>query len=409
MSRSARLLAVVFLLLVPLLPAGPAAAEPPGRLADQVTDRVGALGGDAGGVQDALDELRSENGTQIFVVFVSGFDGLGGQEWADRTAVTSQLGGDDLLFAVAVDDRAYGLSVDDTYPGDEAVIDDVLRSEVEPRLSADDWGGAVVALADGLRANTGSNTGSDAGSGGDGGGAALAAVAGVAVVGGGGYLLVRSRRRRKSADAEATAAARAADPFPDETTEQLTYRASAALLDVDEAARTSQLDLDFARVQYGEEPVAGFAEALAQSQAELASAFTLRQQLDDEVPEDEPSRRGLLAELLRLATSADQRLDAQAEAFDRLRDLERTAPQVLERLGPQVTALQARVPQEEQRLAELRSRYADSALAPVTGNPAQATALLAVAAQEVSEARTDVQAGQPGQAVADLRAAEDAV
>lgn len=406
MSRLARLLAVLVLTVVVLLGAGPAAAEPPGRLADQVTDTVGVLG-NAGDVQDALDRLRDEQGVQLFVAVVSTFEGLGGQEWADQSAIASQLGVDDLLLAVAVDDRAYGLSVDDQFTGSEADIDELLATEVEPRLADEDWSGAVVALADGLReGSAGASAGSDGGSGG---GGALAAVAGVAVLGGGGYLLVRNRRRKRSDEARAAAAARAADPFPDETTEQLTYRASAALLEVDEAVRTSQLDLDFARAQYGAESVAGFAEALARSQAELAQAFTLRQQLDDEVPEDEPTRRRMLAELLRLTGSADDRLDAQAEAFDRLRDLERTAPEALERLAPQVAALRARVPQEELRLAQLRTRYPDPALAPVADNPAQAAALLAVAEQEVAEARTDVQAGQAGQAVADLRAAEDGV
>ena len=404
MSRLARLLAVLSLLLVPLLVAGPAAAEPPGRVAEQVTDTVGALD-DTQTVQAALDELRAADGTQLFVVFVSSFDGRGGQEWADASAVASQLGVDDPLFAVAVDDRAYGLSVDTDFAVSDADLDELLSGQVEPRLSADDWDGAVVALADGLR----DGGGAAGGSAGSGGSTALAAVAGVAVVGGGGYLLLRSRRRKQAAAVQETEAARAADPFPDETTEQLTFRASAALLEVDEAARTSQLDLDFARVQYGEEPVAGFAEALTRSQAELAQAFTLRQQLDDEVPEDEPTKRRMLAELLRLTGSADARLDAQAEAFDRLRDLERTAPQVLERLAPQVAELQGRVPQEEQRLAALRSRYADTALAPVAGNPAQAAALLTVAEREIAEARSDVAAGRPGQAVPDLRAAEDAV
>ena len=410
MSRLARLLAVLTLLLMPLLLAGPAAAEPPGRLAEQFTDSAGVLGG-AGEVRDAVDRLRESEGVQLFVVYVSTFDGLGGQEWADRSAIASQLGVDDLLFAVAVEDRAYGLSVDDAWPGPETELDALLADEVEPRLSADDWSGAAVALADGLGdvAGSGAAAGSGGSGGSSGGGGALAVLAGAAVLGGGGYLLVRSRRRKATDAARATAAARAADPFPDETTEQLTYRVSAALLEVDEAVRTSQLDLDFARVQYGEEPVAGFAEALTRSQAELAQAFAIRQQLDDEVPEDEPTRRRMLAELLRLTGSADARLDEQAEAFDRLRDLERTAPQVLERLAPQIAALRARLPQEEQRLAQLRTRYADSALAPVAGNPGQAAALLTVAEQEVAEARADVAAGRAGQAVPDLRAAEDAV
>jgi hypothetical protein len=192
-------------------------------------------------------------------------------------------------------------------------------------------------------------------------------------------------------------------------TDQLQGRASTALLEVDEAVQSSQLELDFARAQYGDEAVAGFAEALAQSRAELGQAFTLRQQLDDEVAEDEPTQRRMLAEMLRLLESADGRLDDQAEAFEKLRDLEKTAPQVLDALGPRVADLHGRIPQAEQRLAELRLRYAESALQSVADNVTEATARLAAAEAEIAEARSDLAAGQAAGAVSDVRAAEDAV
>jgi hypothetical protein len=411
MPRLSRLVAVPLVLVAWLLLTGTASAEQPSRLTQQITDTAGALG-DVSGDQAAIDRLRSDQDIQLFVVFVRTFNGATGTAWAQRTAELSGLGGNDLLFAVAVDERAYGWHPGDAVSRSNAEIAQVISDDVEPRLAQQDWDGAVVALADGLRSGTSGSSGgsgTSGSSGGSGGGAALAAVGGIAVLGGGGYLLVRSRRRRTQADAQRVAAARAADPFPDETTEQLTYRASGALLDLDEAARTSALELDFARAQYGEEPIAGFAEALAQSQAELQQAFTLRQQLDDEIPEDEPTKRRMLAEVLRLTDSADARLDAQAEAFDQLRDLERSAPQALDRLAPQVAALQQRLPEEEQRLAQLRERYADSALAPVADNVAQARARLEAAAAEVEEARGHVQGGQAGQAVGSLRVAEDAV
>ncbi|MCW2617895.1 MAG: putative dehydrogenase, partial [Modestobacter sp.] len=408
MPRLSRLVAVPLVLVAWLLLTGTASAEQPSRLTQQITDTAGALS-EVSGDQAAIDRLRSDQDIQLFVVFVRTFDGATGTAWAQRTAELSGLGGNDLLFAVAVDERAYGWHPGDAVGRSNAEIAQVISDDVESRLAQQDWDGAVVALADGLRSGTSGTSGTSGASGGSGGGAALAAVGGIAVLGGGGYLLVRSRRRRTQADAQRVAAARAADPFPDETTEQLTYRASGALLDLDEAARTSALELDFARAQYGEEPVAGFAEALAQSQAELQQAFTLRQQLDDEIPEDEPTRRRMLAEVLRLTGSADARLDAQAEAFDQLRDLERSAPQALDRLAPQVAALQQRLPQEEQRLTQLRERYADSALAPVADNVAQARARLEAAAAEVEEARGHVQGGQAGQAVGSLRVAEDAV
>jgi hypothetical protein len=192
-------------------------------------------------------------------------------------------------------------------------------------------------------------------------------------------------------------------------TAELQGRASSALLDLDEAVTSSQLDLDFARLQYGEAAVAGFAQALAQSRQELTRAFTLRQQLDDEVPEDEPAQRRMLTEMLELTGTADARLDEQAQAFEQLRDLERTAPQALEALGPRITALHGRLPQDEERMARLQRRYAETALAPVAGNLGEARARLAAAEHEVAEARAALEGGRSGEAVGDLRAAEDAV
>jgi hypothetical protein len=113
--------------------------------------------------------------------------------------------------------------------------------------------------------------------------------------------------------------------------------------------------------------------------------------------------------MIRLAEAADARLDAQAEAFTQLRDLENTAPQVLEALAPRIAELRPRIPQEEQRLAQLRERFAASALAPVRDNVTEAQARLAAAEQEVHEALDALGAGRPGDAVGDIRAAEDAV
>jgi tetratricopeptide (TPR) repeat protein len=117
----------------------------------------------------------------------------------------------------------------------------------------------------------------------------------------------------------------------------------------------------------------------------------------------------MLGEIIRLTEAADARLNAQAEAFTRLRDLENTAPQVLEALAPRIAALRQRLPQEEQRLAELRRRFADPAVAPVRDNVTEAQARLAAAEQEVNEALDALGAGRPGEAVGDIRAAEDAV
>jgi uncharacterized membrane protein YgcG len=404
-----RLTVVLGVLAVLGLLAPPAAATPPIDVPGQITEQAGALDGDTGRVQSALDDLREATGTQLFVVFVQSFDGADGRSWADETARLSGLGGNDVLFAVATGDRRYGYSVDSSqFP--ESDVDAMVTDRVEPLLSDGDWAGSAIAFAEGLQ---------DLGAGGDGTGAVarssgsgvstlvVLVLIGLVVVGG--YLFLRSRSRRKALEPPPVTRLERPDPYAGVPTEQLQGQAGTALLEVDEAVQRSQLDLDFAKLQYGEAAVAEFTRALQQSRADLSRAFTLRQQLDDEIPEDEPTTRHMLAQIIELTGAADRRLDEQAEAFGRLRDLERNAPQAIEALAPRIAALRARLPQEEQRLADLRSRFAPPPLAPVSSNVTEADARLAAAEQELEEAREEVRAGRTGDAVGSLRAAEDAV
>jgi hypothetical protein len=250
----------------------------------------------------------------------------------------------------------------------------------------------------------------------DGGGGALAVVLGLAVLGGGGYALARSRKRKRAAAASAKAAeeraaaeAAARDPHHGTSTEQLTFRASEELLALDEAVKTSALDLAYARSQYGEEPVAGFQEALDESKAELSRAFTIRQELDDEIPEDEPTQRRMLTELLQLTASANARLSGQAEAYARLRGLEQSAPQALAALEPEAAAVEAQVPAAERILADLEQRYARTAWSSVADNVAEARARITLAREVVAHGRAELEAGRPAGAVPAIRAAEDAL
>ncbi len=394
-----RLLAVLApLAAVVLLGGGPALAEPPFDVPEQVTDRAGVLVGNESAVEAAVAELQAEEQLQLFVVYVDSFDGLDPDEWATRTAELSGLGGNDVLFAVAVEDRRYTYNPPADFRLSDQEIEQLIASDVEPELTAGDFDGAAVAFAEGL-----------GGGGGDGGSGlgTVAVVGGIAAVAGGAYLVTRSRRRRQGPPPAQRL--ERPDPHAGVPTEQLEAQASTALLELDEAVKTSRLDLDYARLQYGQEAVAGFAEALTASEQELARAFALRQELDDEHPEDEPTKRRLLAQMLQLTAAADTRLDEQAEAFDRLRDLERTAPQALDALAARTTALRGRLPAEEERFAALQRRYAPAALAPVTDNLAQARARLDAAEQEIAEARGEIAAGRAGAAVGDIRVAEDAL
>jgi hypothetical protein len=412
-----RLTVLLGLLVALLLAAAPAAsAEPPGRLTQRVTDSAGVLGGGADQVRSTVDQLAADHGIGLYVVFVTSFDGTEGSAWARQTAQVSGLGASDALLAVAVGDGKYAAHHGSAFS--DAAVTSLLTSKVQPRLAARDWVGAVSAFADGLpnaqRSGTpGAGSGAGTGSGttsnsSGGGGATLVTVVLVALLAGGAYLFFRARRRRPVAEPTVTALPRS-DPHAGTPTEQLNYQASQALLDLDERVRTAGLDLDFARAQFGEEAVPGLDDELARSRDELSRAFSIRQLLDDEIPEDEPTKRRMLTDLLALTTAADGRLRAQAEALGRLRTQERTAPQALAELTRRIGELQARLPQEEQRVAGLADRYAASAVAPVQGNVSEAATRLAAADQALERARQEQEAGQPARSVSQLRTAEDAV
>lgn len=402
MRRLFMLVAVLAVLL--LAGAGAAQAEPPSRLADRVTDKVGVLGvAETAEVTASVGRLRAEKGIDLFVVYVASFDGADAQNWADDTARRSQLGVEDVLLAVATGDRAYAVSVADDFSVSESVVD-TARTDAEDRLAANDWAGAAVVLANGLR------TGGD----GSGIGVGTLVVGGVAAVGGGAYLLNRRRKARAAAPTEPTPQPGPRDEFTDVPTDDLAYRGSAALIEVDDAVRTSELELAAARAHFGEEAVAGFATALEEARADMLRGFGLRQQLDDDVPEDEPTKRAMLADIIRACRSADGRLDAQVAAFDRLRNLEATAPEYVAGLATRRDLTASRLPQADAGWVALRTRYAAAALEPVAGNLDHARQLLDAAAAEIDAARAELAAAtgpNSGRSVAVVsgRAAEDAI
>jgi hypothetical protein len=401
MRRLAAVAAVVLGLLV--FGGASASAEAPLRVTGDITDPAGALAGDTAEVQAALQRLTADTNLRLYVVYVKNFSGRDGQDWADRSAQASQLGRRDALFAVAIDDRAYGISLDDTFPLSDDAVADIETQDVRPRLTAGDWAGAAIALADGIRTG-------EASGGSGGGDAALPiglVVGGVALVGGGAYVLARRRRRKGTEQAEPVPPT-LPDPAPGETTDDLAYHASSALIELDDAVQTSEHELGLAQTQFGDEAVTEFRAALEQSRAELVQAFALRQRIDDEKP-DEPTRRNLLSQILHLCANADQRLDAQSAAFDRLRDLEQNLPTVLAGLKPKLNATAGRVPATTATLDALHGRYAASALEPVADNIPQATARLDVARSEIDEAGTELEAGQRPAAAVSARAAEEAI
>ena len=111
------------------------------------------------------------------------------------------------------------------------------------------------------------------------------------------------------------------------------------------------------------------------------------------------------------AAKADRELDAQTDAFDKLRDLVINAPTRLDGLTQQMVDLTARVGPSEQALAAMHNQFATTALASVTDNVGVAKQRLGFADQNITNGRQLVArpAGQQMGLVDAIRAAESSL
>ncbi|MYS10246.1 TPM domain-containing protein, partial [Streptomyces sp. SID6041] len=389
----------------------------------QITDRVDALGDRRASVAQALDRLYDAHRVQLFVVYVRDFSGRTGQEWADATAERNGLGADDLLLAVATHDRRYGYSAAPDGPLTQSRLDEVARTAIEPALRQNDWAGAAIGAADGYSAVLAGQPvpapaitpgPADPGGAADDGTSATDLVLPVVLVGGAGAVAAYaySKRRRQSETRTTPQGGQGwgppKEPAPP-SLEELDGQARQTLVATDDAVRTSQEELGFATAQFGEESVRPFTEAVAFAAEQLTASFRLRQKLDDAFPEDDSTRRSMLDEILRRCAEANARLDAESEDFDRLRALERTAPDALAAVEAAVREQTGRTDTAQAALTAMRERYAETAAAPVAGDVDQARDRLVFAADHVGQARARIDAGDNGGAAVHIRAAEGAV
>ncbi|MFE0640722.1 TPM domain-containing protein [Streptomyces sp. NPDC058877] len=389
----------------------------------QITDRVDALGDRRASVEQALDRLYDDQRVQLFVVYVRDFSGRSGQGWADATAERNRLGLDDLLLAVATHDRQYGYSAAPDSRLTQAQLDEVARTAIEPALRQNDWAGAAIGAANGYAAVLAGRPvpapavtpgPADPGGPADTGTSTTDLVLPVVLVGGAGAVAAYAyaKRRRRTETRTTPRGGQGWGP-PKETApptpEELDAEVRRTLVATDDAVRTSREELGFASAQFGEEAVRPFTEAVDFAEEQLTASFRLRQKLDDAFPEDEPTRRNMLDEILRRCAGANARLDAESEDFDRLRALERTAPEALDAVEAAFREQTVRMGTAEAALAAMRARYAESASSPVAGDVEQAKDRLVFATTHAEQARRRIDAGDNGAAAVHIRAAEGAV
>ncbi|MCR2810162.1 MULTISPECIES: TPM domain-containing protein [unclassified Microbacterium] len=383
---------------------GTASATDPVTLgAGYVLDDVGALSSaQANQAQTRLEQLKADTGVDLWVVFVDEFtDPTSSEDWANTTAEINGLGPTQYLLAVATETRQFYISGDSEGPVTFEQLG-TIEQAVQPRLADEDWVGAVDTAAAGF---------SDAADGGSGSGAVgggfptgliiflvIAAIAVVAIV-----LVLRNRRRRGQVAGGAEPAIERID------VKELARRASSALVHTDDAVKTSEQELGFARAQFGDAATVEFQQALQKAHENLNTAFTLKQQLDDTTEDTDEQTRAWNTEIIRLCEEANAGLDDKAAAFDELRRLEQNAPEALARVKTQRDRAAASIEEAAAHLRTLSAAYAPEALATVADNAQQASQRIVFADEQLAAADAAIGAGRSGEAAVSIRAAEESV
>ncbi len=385
--RIARVLSMLLAILIAgLLVAPGAAAEPPLRLATQLTDNAGALSAaQRGNLQRAIDRLYEDRHIKLWVIFTEDFSGQGQAAWAQKTMQLSDFGDDDALLAVATVDRAFAFQVPSTVTT-SARADDIRRDSITPALRRDDWAGAAIAAANGLNSQPESPAAPGISWPG-----VLIALGVILVLAG--LLWWWSRRRRaKRRHAEFEAAKRVdptdANALAAVPLEALDELSRSIVVDVDNAVRTSEAELELAVEEFGAKRTEPFTAALANAKTALAQAFTVRQTLDDDVPETPLQQREMLTRVVVSAATADRELDAQSQAFEQLRDLVINAPTRLDAMTQQMVDLTARIDPSRQTLENLHTQFDAAALTSVATNVETAKERLAFADRSITTARS---------------------
>src|ERR1700743_145526 len=111
--RIVRLFGVIVTILVAgLLLATPAAAHPPSKLTDHITDSSGVLTDSSrAAVSSAIDRLSHDQHIQLWVVYVDSFSKFKPENWAHKTRDASRMSDNDVLLAVATNTKSYKFDV----------------------------------------------------------------------------------------------------------------------------------------------------------------------------------------------------------------------------------------------------------------------------------------------------------
>lgn len=365
-------------------------------------------------ITQAINQLRSEEGQNLFVVYVDEFTDESGQTmdrnaWLTDVAEAKDLGSSDSILAVAVESRSYAYSATQANsigPLTTDITDEYIVPEL-PAVGEDDWQTVALSTVSGIEdAADGRVNGPD--SGGGAGGWIAGGLAVVALAGGGYALMRRNKSKAEHQSQSARGAQGPKDPLDEMSVNDLRTKAGSMLIGADDAIRSSEQEVGFALASYGEKSVETFTQDIEIAKDHMRESYKLQNQLDDHIPDTEEQQRAWLKDIIARCQAVNESLSAHTKEFDELRDLEKNAGAALESLKTRADEVADSVAQAEQGLVDLHTRYADVALVEVNDNATQARERLEFVRAAAAKAEESL-TSDPSTAVLAIRAGEEAV
>lgn len=376
--RSLILTAALAVLLVPFGAQAATAAEPESLDGQTVVDTTGLLD-DVAAVETEVRNASAEGPDNVYVMIIDSFEGADSITFANTVAQESGVAFNSIIAVVATDDDGrYGVAVGSDVENSDSTIQSAVEDDLVPGIlsgNSGQAGDAIVAFADRLATAPGESAQ-------QGGMTILIALIVIIVIVIVIVIVVKVRKRNR---------ARKAQQALEAELEELKKRADIALVHLDETVRQSDQELQFALAQFGQEPVAKFQEALNRAKKGTQEAFTLQQQLDDAFPDTEQEQRDWNARILEIAETSQAELGEHADDFERLRDLEKNAPQVIEGLKKRHASLPAMIESAKVTLDREDDTHSGKSIAPIKENIAHAKRLSELDAQyqdELEEAKS---------------------
>lgn len=373
------------------------AAEPTSLDGQTIVDETGLLGGSLSSVEQEVRNASANGPDNVYVMIIDSFEGRDSVTFANEVAQMSGVAFNSIVTVVATDDEGrYGVAVGSDVENSDSTIQSAVEDTLVPGIlsgNASQAGEAIVGFAETL-ANAPGEAAAQSGM------TFLGVVAVVVVAVVVIIIVVQVRRRNKAKAAQRALEAELAE---------LKKRADIALVHLDETVRQSDQELQFALAQFGPEPVAKFQEALERAKHGTAEAFGLQQQLDDAFPDTEQEQRDWNGRILEIATAAQDELGQHADDFERLRNLEKNAPQVLETLKQRRAALPARIERAKATLDREDDTHSGKSIAPIAENITHAQRGIAELDESLKAADAAISSGKMSDAPLPVFAAETAL